>query len=86
VFEIGLLRRTSGSVREQAEKKDILPILIASFVKYFAYKSNDVRAGQAELMGQRRNEYKRIVRKPKNLGLLGRVKYAWKDKTTIDVE
>jgi hypothetical protein len=55
-------------------------------VKYFAYKSNDVGAGQAELMGHRRNAYKRIVSKPKNMGLLGRVQCAWKDKTTIDVE
>jgi len=86
VSENGLLRRTSGSVREQAEEKDILPTLVAPFVKYFAHKSNDVRAGQAELMGQRRNAYKHIVRKPKNLGLLGRVQYAWEDKTTIDVE
>jgi hypothetical protein len=42
VFEKGLLRRTSGSVREQVAEKDILPTLFASIVKYFAYKSNDV--------------------------------------------
>ena len=71
VFKKGLLKKTFGGVREQAEEEDILPTLVASFVKYFAYKSNDVRAGQAELMGQRRNAYKRIVWKPKNLGLLG---------------
>jgi len=86
VFEKGLLRRTSGSVREQAAEKDVLPTLFASFVEYFAYKSNYVGAGQAELMGQRRNAYKRIVSKPKNLGLLGRVQCAWKNKTRIDVE
>ena len=86
MFENGLLRRTSRSVREQAAEKDIVPTLFASFVKHFAYISNDVRAGQAELMGQRRNAYKRIVRKPKNLGFLGRVQWPWEDKTTIDVE
>ena len=78
------LRRTSGRVREQAAEKDILTTQFASLVKYFAYKSNDDRAGQADLMGKRRNAYKRIVSKHKNLGLLGKVQCAGKDKTTID--
>jgi hypothetical protein len=54
VFENSLLRRTCGSVRQQAAEKDILPTLFASLVKYFACTSNDVGAEQAELMGQRR--------------------------------
>jgi hypothetical protein len=85
VFENGLLGRTSGSVRKQAAEKDIVPTLFTSFMKYFACKSNDVGAEQAELLGQRRNAYKPTVNKPKNMGLLGRVQCAWKDKSAIDV-
>jgi hypothetical protein len=83
MFENSGLRRIFESERQAVaggwRKYIMRTFMIVLLTKYLCYQIRMRRTGHVTCMGQRKNSYKMLVRKPGGKRSLGRLMYTWKD-------